>query len=269
MILDAIRVADTWGELFPAAGDSGDGSEEGGEPIGPTPTPTISLSSATSTIGSTNLIFVTNYGTVSSSYQVGDQMEGLYGFLSEDDFSIGLDPAVASANVPIVPVVLAVSEWEANKEAYLGKLIRVNNVDFTTAETHFAQYHLYTFQQGTLMAAVGLLGTALKNVVIPTSTVDFVDISLSRTTLLLAPRSAADIVAKQATHLEISATNSIYVAEGALHLQSATETYLEVFTVAGQSILTDTFAAGTHTITLDAGVYLVKANGAVQKLIVR
>ncbi len=209
---------------------------------------------------------------IPDTYTIGDQIPSLVLLAYDGVLYMGAAPAAATGNAPLVPTVVTLEEWDADKAKYCGMLIRVNGVELApkAGEETFEYPKQYAFHQGTLegftslFADSELIGTSL-----PTSTIDIIGIARNKNTLLLSPRMPADIFPSSTTALPTTSSNQLWVANGALHLESANAMQVEVLNVAGQTIVSETFSAGVHTITLDNGMYIVKTNNTTQKIIIR
>ncbi len=208
------------------------------------------------------------------SYQVGDRFSQLV-VASEVSFgTCYLTPTQALGepvrNEAAAPAVLTLPELVAHKDSLAGMLVKVEDVSFA-ATGAFAEGTQYDIAQGDAAAKISFFaGSDAIGTDIPAKA-DVIGISRNATGKLISPRSKADIIAKagETTDVESIVAANVWVADGALHVQGADAMTVEVLNIAGQTILTETFAAGTHAISLDNGMYLVKVNGAVQKVIVR
>ncbi len=207
-----------------------------------------------------------DYGSM-QSYKTGDRIEELTGTLelSYGVYSINTtyapsNPTVVS-NSPAEPIAIGI----ADMPNYVGRLVRINGVAIATAENETtitageATSELTTFS-----------GSDVEIAALPTEA-DIIGIvrSANATVRRISPRSKADIIGRVASDINNTTAAHIYAGEGALHIQGAEAMHVEVLNVAGQTILAETFAAGTHSIALDGGLYVVKVNGLAQKLIVR
>ncbi len=207
-----------------------------------------------------------NYGSM-QSYKTGDRIKELIGTLelSYGVYSINTtnapdNPAVIK-NEPAEPTLIGIGDMIN----YVGRLVRINNVAIattnnkTTITASDATAELTTFsgsdvEIATLPAEADIIGIVR---------------SANATVRRISPRSKVDIISRVASDLDNITTSQIWAADGALHIQGADAMQVEVLNVAGQTILIEAFAAGTHSIALDGGVYLVKVNGAVAKIIIR
>ncbi len=208
------------------------------------------------------------------TYTVGDRFSILT-VSSESSFgTCYLTPAQPLGepitNEAATPAVITLADLVTYKDSLAGMLIKVEDVTFTAAGS-FAAGSQYDITQSGASAKISffedsdIIGNA-----IPAEKADIVGISRNTTGKLISPRSMADITAKgTATDLDNVTASKVWAADGALHIQSAEAMQVEVLNVAGQTILAETFTAGMHSIALDGGMYLVKVNGAVQKVIVR
>ncbi len=221
-------------------------------------------------------LFVSDdYGLIAGTYNVGDQVVGLIGMPSVSfgtmTYTIAITPAASIGNQVIEPLVLTLAEWQADAAKYCSYLVRINDVSFAETENALAYGTQYEFTQGELSSKMNLYaGSELIGKTLPAKA-DIIGIVRNPSGNLISPRSKADIIAKagETTGVESIVAANVWVADGALHVQGADAMTVEVLNIAGQTILTETFAAGAHAISLDNGMYLVKVNGAVQKVIVR
>ena len=63
---------------------------------------------------------------------------------------------------------------------------------------------------------------------------------------------------------------AIYAKDGSLYVQSTQESTLNIYSVAGQLVKQQNISAGTTTIPLSQGVYIVTMNnGAKQKIVIK
>lgn len=193
-------------------------------------------------------------GTVSNNYG--------YEFIPSRDITID-----GTATVNAVTATLA--EIDADKAAYVDRLVRVEHVTFNNAGGTFGTAQ-ETFSQDDKEAALRLFSsvTDIAGQTIP-ARATVVGISTSTSKLLIAPRGWSDITVESSTVAIDKATiaTNCYTQAGMLIVENAT-TDIAVYNLTGICVA-KAAAMPYASFTLPQGVYAVKMNGQTCKVVVK
>lgn len=145
----------------------------------------------------------------------GDAVTGLMGTITSAWGVTTFQPLVGMPIVPtetgvaVAPLEVTLAALKATPSDYLNRLVKVSNVSFQEVAEGA------TFTEGMTQPVIKdetgegkvriFKGTNLIGTFIPTEVVDLVGLSTSASAVLVAPRSAADVVLKVAPSLEITA----------------------------------------------------------------
>lgn len=138
---------------------------------------------------------------------VGDQLTGFFGsvasswgvtiFTPESYMGqVALGKVLSTGN-EVEPVVATLAEIKATPKNYLNKLVRINDVTITSDSETFAEGMTQpTLTDGSDASAKMRIfkGTSLIGTAIPTEAINLVGLSTSTGALIIAPRSADDII---------------------------------------------------------------------------
>jgi hypothetical protein len=140
------------------------------------------------------------FGKISSTYNLGDGITGITGYL-EDNYGMLIfhpieDPGAAtSVNNPLTPAIVSVNEFHTNFDKYESQLIKINDLGFLQSGGIFLELMNYAVQAGnditvirTEFANADYLGTTIPE----TANITGIAIRLN-TTPKLAPRNLSDI----------------------------------------------------------------------------
>ena len=193
-------------------------------------------------------------GTVSNNYG--------YEFIPYRDITID-----GTATVNAVTATLA--EIDADKAAYVDRLVRIEHVTFNNAGGTFGTAQ-ETFSQDDKEAALRLFSsvTDIAGQTIP-ARATVVGISTSTSKLLIAPRGWSDITVESSTVAIDKATiaTNCYTQAGMLIVENAT-TDIAVYNLTGICVA-KAAAMPYASFTLPQGVYAVKMNGQTCKVVVK
>ena len=193
-------------------------------------------------------------GTVSNSFG--------YEFIPYRDITID-----GTATVNAVTATLA--EIDADKAAYVDRLVRIEHVTFSNAGGAFGTAQ-ETFSQDDKEAALRLFSsvTDIAGQTIP-ARATVVGISTSTSALLIAPRGWSDITVESSTVAIDKATiaTNCYTQAGMLIVENAT-TDIAVYNLTGICVA-KAAAMPYASFTLPQGVYAVKMNGQTCKVVVK
>lgn len=172
-----------------------------------------------------------------------------------------------TAEVKAVTATLA--EIDADKAAYVDRLVRIEHVTFNNAGGTFGTAQ-ETFSQDDKEAALRLFSsvTDIAGQTIP-ARATVVGISTSTSKLLIAPRGWSDITVESSTVAIDKATiaTNCYTQAGMLIVENAT-TDIAVYNLTGICVA-KAAAMPYASFTLPQGVYAVKMNGQTCKVVVK
>lgn len=222
------------------------------------------------------------------AYSVGNQVSGLRGFTREVNGVLTFEPVENSGSIngstTVSPVVISITEFNSNFEAYESVLVGFENVTFTNGDgtATFDSESNYEFSAGTEASEVRTIFTSADyiNTVIPSGEISgLVGIAAElNDATQIYPRSQADInVTLGASSFE---TNSfkLYpnpVSTGILNIETVSSKNINVqfFNMLGQKVLTSKTSKNINVSNLDEGIYLLKINQGstfiTKKLIVK
>ena len=193
-------------------------------------------------------------GTVSNNYG--------YEFIPYRDITIDGTAAVNA-------VTATLADIDADKAAYVDRLVRIEHVTFNNAGGTFGTAQ-ETFSQDDKEAALRLFSsvTDIAEQTIP-ARATVVGISTSTSKLLIAPRGWSDITVESSTVAIDKATiaTNCYTQAGMLIVENAT-TDIAVYNLTGICVA-KAAAMPYASFTLPQGVYAVKMNGQTCKVVVK
>lgn len=185
-----------------------------------------------------------------------------YEFIPYRDITID-----GTATVNAVTATLA--EIDADKAAYVDRLVRIEHVTFSNAGGAFGTAQ-ETFSQDDKEAALRLFSsvTDIAGQTIP-ARATVVGISTSTSKLLIAPRGWSDITVESSTVAIDKATiaTNCYTQTGMLIVENAT-TDIAVYNLTGICVA-KAAAMPYASFTLPQGIYAVKMNGQTCKVVVK
>ena len=193
-------------------------------------------------------------GTVSNNFG--------YEFIPYRDITIDGTAAVNA-------VTATLAEIDADKAAYVDRLVRIEHVTFSNAGGAFGTAQ-ETFSQDDKEAALRLFSsvTDIAGQTIP-ARATVVGISTSTSKLLIAPRGWSDITVESSTVAIDKATiaTNCYTQAGMLIVENAT-TDIAVYNLTGICVA-KAAAMPYASFTLPQGIYAVKMNGQTCKVVVK
>ena len=210
------------------------------------------------------------YGNVGQTYKSGDVIPaGFMGTVGEYGGLKQLTPmadtfVAGTSGVAITPDVVAT---DGVVEALVNKLIKVANVTITLDEGKTKNYTI-TDAKGTAAVYDRFTG-----VVIPKDEKKYdvtAIVNIYNGTVQLFP---TEIIESQ--NVGIAGTESdnaiatVFAGDKAIKIDAAESAQVLVVNTVGQVVASKTIAAGANTVEVPAGLYLVKVNNAVTKVIIK
>lgn len=195
---------------------------------------------------------------------------GLFGTVA-DNFGYYFIPyrdIATDGTAEVNAVTATLAEIDADKSAYVDRLVRVEHVQFAQTGT-FGTAQVPFNQNGT-EAKLRLFGSvadiAGRNIP-PLATV--VGISTSTSALLIAPRAWSDITSEEDTGCSATETNAAicYANDGTLYVEHANAA-VAVYNLTGICVA-KAAPANRTAIALPQGIYAVKIDGKTHKVIVK
>lgn len=206
-----------------------------------------------------------------STFATGTKLaSGLFGTVA-DNFGYYFIPyrdIATDGTAEVNAVTATLAEIDADKSAYVDRLVRVEHVQFAQTGT-FGTAQVPFNQNGT-EAKLRLFGSvadiAGRNIP-PLATV--VGISTSTSALLIAPRAWSDITPEEDTGCSATETNAAicYANDGTLYVEHANAA-VAVYNLTGICVA-KAAPANRTAIALPQGIYAVKIDGKTHKVIVK
>ena len=177
-------------------------------------------------------------------------------------------------NNTIAPVTVAADDYITNFNQYEGRLVKIENVAFPTANGtatfKTSAENLNVNSNGQDFIIRTFANTNYANEIIPTTS-DVTGVAvLFNSTKQLSPRFKADISTFATAISNPTRSNElVYIHQGQIIVKTETSGgTIEVFNVAGQRLVSKTADAGHNTITLPKGqIYIVKIGSLVKKVV--
>lgn len=232
-----------------------------------------------------------NTGLVTTEYEVGDGITGIYGRLT--DFKgqlqlamVGNLPEASSQDNEIEPIELSISELKENTEKYCSRVVRINGLSMIEAtewisnEDHLAIAGNDTVNIRTFVRNGDYIGDTIP------AEFDLIAIAGVYDGLAqVSPRFKSDIIDVNDPGEDTTVNNAALAAEiasriypnpnnGEFTVETDQDAHADIFNAAGLRVKTLVLPAGKHTVRLhQSGIYFVrfynnKATG-VKRVIVR
>lgn len=214
-------------------------------------------------------------GMLNETYTVGDRLEKICGMLTQSRGVYYFNPLImgnALRNEPIEPQVVTLTELQANPLDYMARLVRVNDVTFSTTGSFSTDpdKQAEITQDGTtgkigLFANSEIIGEAIP------AKADIIGISRNATGQLISPRFKSDIITEGApTGIHPSAKeNNLWTDNGILYLNLQNDANVQVYNLLGKQIYSGNMVAGLNSLSLEQGVYLIKLNEMTTKILIK
>ena len=210
------------------------------------------------------------YGNVGQTYKSGDVIPaGFMGTVGEYGGLKQLTPmadtfVAGTSGVAITPDVVAT---DGVVEALVNKLIKVANVTITLDEGKTKNYTI-TDAKGTAAVYDRFTG-----VVIPKDEKKYdvtAIVNIYNGTVQLFPTEITESQNVGITGTESdNAIATVFAGDKAIKIDAAESAQVLVVNTVGQVVASKTIAAGANTVEVPAGLYLVKVNNAVTKVIIK
>ena len=212
------------------------------------------------------------YEMVTETYTVGDRLEKISGKLTNSWGVYYFNPIMmgtATRNELVEPQVVTLAELQTNPLDYMARLVRVNDVTFSTTGS-FSTQQVEIVQNGTT-GKVGLFADSeIIGENIPTQA-DIIGISRNATGQLISPRFKTDIIAKVGpTGIDPSkVADNVWTDNGTLYLNLHEDATVHIYNVQGKQVYGGNMAAGLNSLSLEQGIYLIKMNENTTKILIK
>lgn len=209
---------------------------------------------------------------LTESYTVGDRLENISGTLTNSWGVYYFNPKMMGAairNEPIEPQLVTLAELQTNPLDYMVRLVRVNDVTFSTTGS-FSTQQVDITQNGTT-GKVGLfVDSEIIGETIPAKA-DIIGISRNATGQLITPRFKTDIIAKNApTSIDpLKVADNVWTDNGTLYLNLQEDATVHIYNVQGKQVYGGNMAAGLNNLSLEQGIYLIKMNEITTKILIK
>lgn len=218
---------------------------------------------------------------VGSSYssvlnlKVGDKISNVVGALANTTGNLRLNVrdnsfSLVSENNVVTPLVVTPAAWLANTDAYDARLLKIEDVTFTTASptTYVAASAAFAVEDASanVVALSILAGTDIVGTTRPESTeaLDVIGISTLTGGATIEPRSLADIIVKNGSSIvddEIGAYK-VWTYGSTVKVEAVADASVVVYNIAGVRVSDQKVSNGEVSFTLPQGVYLVTVSSA-------
>lgn len=208
-----------------------------------------------------------------STFATGTKLaSGLFGTVA-DNFGYYFIPyrdIATDGTAEVNAVTATLAEIDADKSAYVDRLVRVEHVNFANSGQKFGTSQ-ETFSQNGIEAKLRQLAsvTDIAGQDIP-ARATVVGISTSTSAVIIAPRGWSDITPESTTTGYTAAANDAaicYATDGTLYIEHAAAD-ITIYNLTGICVA-KAVAAERITIGLPQGVYAVKIGDKTQKVVVR
>lgn len=212
------------------------------------------------------------YEMVTETYIVGDRLEKISGMLTNSWGVYYFNPIMmgtATRNELVEPQVVTLAELQTNPLDYMARLVRVNDVTFSTTGS-FSTQQVEITQNGTT-GKVGLFADSeIIGETIPAQA-DIIGISRNATGQLITPRFKTDIIAKNApTGIDPSkVADNVWTDNGTLYLNLQENATVHIYNVQGKQVYGGNMVAGLSSLSLEQGIYLIKMNENTTKILIK
>lgn len=212
------------------------------------------------------------YEKVTETYTVGDRLEKISGMLTNSRGVYYFNPIMmgtATRNELVEPQVVTLAELQTNPLDYMARLVRVNDVTFSTTGS-FSTQQVEIVQNGTT-GKVGLFADSeIIGETIPAKA-DIIGISRNATGQLISPRFITDIIAKDApTSIDpLKVADNVWTDNGTLYLNLQENATVHIYNVQGKQVYGGNMVAGLNSLSLEQGIYLIKMNENTTKILIK
>ena len=212
------------------------------------------------------------YDMMTETYTVGDCLEKISGMLTNSWGVYYFNPIMmgtATRNEPVEPQLVTLAELQANPLDYMARLVRVNDVTFSTTGS-FSTQQVEITQDGTT-GKVGLFANSdIIGETIPAKA-DVIGISRNTTGQLISPRFKADIIVEGATTdiPQSTIANNIWTDKGTLYINLQEDGMVQIYNLQGKQVYGGNMTAGTNRLSLEQGVYLIRLNENTTKFLIK
>lgn len=219
------------------------------------------------------VLFVGSQYTNLKALKVGDKVKNIVGSLDyPSSQSLRFKPLedifeFVSENNEVTPQVVTPAAWIASADSYDAKLIKIEDVKFTSTSptSYVAGASGFAFEDAsanTIKMSI-LSGTDIVGASRPESTkeLNVTGVSLWTNDPTIEPRSLADIVLKEATSINENEFSplKIWGSVSTINIESSETATISIYTIAGMKVAKKQITTGNTTIPLQQGVYLVSA----------
>lgn len=212
------------------------------------------------------------YEMITETYTVGDRLEKISGMLTNSWGVYYFNPIMmgtAIRNEPVEPQLVTLAELQANPLDYMARLVRVNDVTFSTTGS-FSTQQVEITQDGTT-GKVGLFANSdIIGETIPAKA-DVIGISRNTTGQLISPRFKADIIVEGATTdiPQSTIANNIWTDKGTLYINLQEDGMVQIYNLQGKQVYGGNMTAGMNRLSLEQGVYLIRLNENTTKFLIK
>lgn len=212
------------------------------------------------------------YEMMTETYTVGDRLEKISGMLTNSWGVYYFNPIMmgtAIRNEPVEPQLVTLAELQTNPLDYMARLVRVNDVTFSTTGS-FSTQQVEITQDGTT-GKVGLFANSdIIGETIPAKA-DVIGISRNTTGQLISPRFKADIIVEGATTdiPQSTIANNIWTDKGTLYINLQEDTMVQIYNLQGKQVYGGNMTAGMNRLSLEQGVYLIRLNENTTKFLIK
>lgn len=212
------------------------------------------------------------YDMMTETYTVGDCLEKISGMLTNSWGVYYFNPIMmgtATRNEPVEPQLVTLAELQANPLDYMARLVRVNDVTFSTTGS-FSTQQVKITQDGTT-GKVGLFANSdIIGETIPAKA-DVIGISRNTTGQLISPRFKADIIVEGATTdiPQSTIANNIWTDKGTLYINLQEDGMVQIYNLQGKQVYGGNMTAGMNRLSLEQGVYLIRLNENTTKFLIK
>ena len=212
------------------------------------------------------------YDMITETYTVGDCLEKISGMLTNSWGVYYFNPIMmgtATRNEPVEPQLVTLAKLQANPLDYMARLVRVNDVTFSTTGS-FSTQQVEITQDGTT-GKVGLFANSdIIGETIPAKA-DVIGISRNTTGQLISPRFKADIIVEGATTdiPQSTIADNIWTDKGTLYINLQEDTMVQIYNLQGRQVYGSNMTAGMNRLSLEQGVYLIRLNENTTKFLIK
>lgn len=228
------------------------------------------------------LVYDKNTLIASENGQIGDKVTGMIGTLADYNGMLELVITDAALNIvsngnEVVPVEVSTSDFLTHFETYEGRLIRILNLSFASADGST----LFKSSPENLTVTSGIQSLVVRtfasrdyaDAIIPGKAhvtglaVEYSTIA-GGTALQLSPRMASDIVEGSTSVIETTRFgNNVFVEDDKLVVLGMENNMVEVYTLTGALVITRVASTNRTEIELPHGIYLVKTLAGTVRIV--